>query len=263
MSHSFETILFEIEDGVATITLNRPDVLNAFISQMHYDILAALDIVEEQGIRAVILTGTGRGFSSGQDLKAIKDRDPTTLSIGNLLEDTYHKTLRRLRSPKFVVISAVNGVAAGASCNIALACDMVIAGKSAQFVEAFARIGLIPDAGGTWALPRLVGRQRALGMILTTEPIGAEQAEDWGLIWKAVDDEALMPTAMEYAKKFAAGPTFAYGLMKQAIDQSIDNSFEEQLALEADMQTRAAHSKDHKEGVTAFLEKRVPRYKGE
>ncbi|MCR9257315.1 MAG: enoyl-CoA hydratase-related protein [Alphaproteobacteria bacterium] len=257
----FETILFSIDGKVATITLNRPDVLNAFVERMHLDIHAALDRAVAAGVRAVVLTGAGRAFSAGQDLKALDQDDHGRIDIEGLLERTYHETLRRLRSPDYVTIAAVNGVAAGASCNIALACDIVIAGKSAQFVEAFARIGLIPDAGGTWVLPRLIGRARALGMILTTDPIDAETARDWGMIWQVAQDEALMETAAAMAQKLAAGPGLAYGMAKRAIDASIDNDFETQLKLEACFQQKAADSKDFAEGVKAFTEKRRPSFK--
>jgi len=260
-AHTYETILFAIDGKVATLRLNRPDSLNAFVEQMHLDIHHALDAAVAAGVRVVILTGEGRAFSSGQDLKDLDLDRHGKVDIRSLLERTYHETLRRLRAPEYVVIAAVNGVAAGAACNIALAADIAIAAESAQFVEAFGRIGLIPDAGGTWMLPRLVGRARALGMILTTEPIDGKTAADWGLVWRTVADAELMDTVQALAVRLAEGPGLAFGMMKQAIDRSFDNDFEAQLSLEAELQQKAADTEDFAEGVRAFTEKRRPNFK--
>jgi 2-(1,2-epoxy-1,2-dihydrophenyl)acetyl-CoA isomerase len=260
----FETILFEIADGVATITLNRPDKLNAFTAGMHDDLREAMRQVRaEEGLRVLLITGSGRGFCAGQDLteRVMKD-SAGPFDLGSTLEKNYNPLVTGLRALPVPVICAVNGVAAGAGCNLALACDVVIAARSASFIEVFSRIGLIPDACGTYVLPRLVGMARAMGMSLTAEPISAEQAAAWGLIWKCVDDDKLVATARELAQRFAAGPTRAYGLIKQALYASPANTLEQQLALEATLQREAGHSADFQEGVKAFLEKRTAKFTG-
>ena len=260
----FETILFEIDGGVATLTLNRPDKLNAFTAAMHEELREAMHRVRtEQDVRALLIAANGRGFCAGQDLteRVMKD-GAGPFDLGATLEKNYNPLVKGLRELPFPVICAVNGVAAGAGCNFALACDIVIAARSASFIEVFSRIGLIPDACGTYVLPRLVGMARAMGMSLTTEPVTAEQAAAWGLIWKCVDDEQLTSTARDLAQRFAAGPTRAYALIKQALYASPNNTLEQQLALEAALQREAGQSADFQEGVKAFLEKRAARFTG-
>jgi len=260
----FETILFEIDGGVATLTLNRPDKLNAFTAAMHEELREAMHRVRtEQGVRALLIAANGRGFCAGQDLteRVMKD-GAGPFDLGATLEKNYNPLVKGLRELPFPVICAVNGVAAGAGCNFALACDIVIAARSASFIEVFSRIGLIPDACGTYVLPRLVGMARAMGMSLTTEPVTAEQAAAWGLIWKCVDDDQLTSTTRDLAQRFAAGPTRAYALIKQALYASPNNTLEQQLALEAALQREAGQSADFQEGVKAFLEKRAARFTG-
>jgi len=258
------TILFEIVDDVATITLNRPDRLNSFTERMHEEFRTALDAVEKPGAaRALIVTGAGRGFSAGQDLaEAVQTGEPKDFDVGTTLERNYNVMLRRLRALPMPVIAAVNGVAAGAAANVALACDIVIAARSASFLQAFTKIGLIPDAGGTYSLPHRVGMARAIGLALLAEPLPAEKAEQWGLIWKCVDDDVLMSETRALARKLAGGPTRAYALTKQALYAATDNDFEAQLALEAKLQREAGRSEDFREGVNAFLEKRAARFSG-
>lgn len=260
----FETILFEIDGGVASLTLNRPDKLNAFTAAMHEELREAMHRLRaDASVRALLITGNGRGFCAGQDLSERVMKDGSgPFDLGSTLESNYNPLVKGLRELPFPVICAVNGVAAGAGCNFALACDIVIAARSASFIEVFSRIGLIPDAGGTYVLPRLVGMARAMGMSLTTEPVSAEQAAAWGLIWKCVDDDQLAGTAHELAQRFAAGPTLAYGLIKQALNASPANTLEQQLALEATLQRRAGQSADFQEGVKAFLEKRPAKFAG-
>ena len=224
------------------------------------DLMAALDEAEDDSTcRAVLLTGAGRGFCAGQDLTAILDMEPG--EIGNLV-DHYNPLISKLRALELPVVCAVNGVAAGAGANLALACDIVLAARSASFVQAFARIGLIPDCGGTWFLPRLVGMARARALSLLAEPLPATTAAEWGMIWQAVDDDRLMQEAHALAAKLAAGPTAAFALMKQALDESAINSLDEQLDLERDLQEEAAESPDHAEGLRAFLAKRPPVFTG-
>jgi 2-(1,2-epoxy-1,2-dihydrophenyl)acetyl-CoA isomerase len=257
---AWETILFAVADGVATLTLNRPDKLNAFNDQLHADIADALGKVESDAtIRALVITGAGRGFCSGADLTSRLDRQGGT---NDALDKQYHPRLRRLRALKKPVVAAVNGPAAGAGMSLALSCDIVLAAQSATFIQAFTRIGLVPDAGSTYFLPRLIGTARAKGLTMLAEPLTAAQAEAWGLIWKAVPDDELMPQAMVLAKKLAQGPTYALGLTKTAIDASLGNELDTQLALERDFQSAAAQSEDFREGVKAFLEKRPAKFQG-
>jgi 2-(1,2-epoxy-1,2-dihydrophenyl)acetyl-CoA isomerase len=259
----WETILFEIADGVATLTLNRPERLNSFIPAMHEEIAAALGTVEsDAAIRALLITGAGRGFCAGQDLNLRRDADPLDFDAGASLERYYNPMIRRLRALRKPVIAAVNGPAAGAGANLALACDIVLAARSASFLEAFARIGLVPDAGGTWFLPRLVGLPRAMGLALLGEPISAETAAAWGLIWKMVEDDKLMPEARALARKLAQGPTQGLGLIKEALNRSLENGLGAQLDVERDLQRVAAATEDFREGVAAFLEKRPARFSG-
>ena len=214
----FESILLDITEGVATLTLHRPERLNAFTEAMHTEIRAAMDLIEKPGAaRVLVLTGSGRGFSAGQDLADPVMSGGPDMDVGSTLERNYNPLLHRLNALPMPVIAAVNGIAAGAAANLALACDIVIATRSASFLQAFARIGLIPDAGGTYTLPRLVGLQRAMGLAMLAEPLSAEKAEQWGLIWKCVDDAELLPTVQAMAAQLAQGPTLGYARTKQAI----------------------------------------------
>jgi 2-(1,2-epoxy-1,2-dihydrophenyl)acetyl-CoA isomerase len=258
------SILASLETGVLSITLNRPDKLNAFNPEMHKLLRAALErALDESAVRAVLLTGAGRGFCAGQDLS---QRDvgphaaPIDLSVS--LGSHYNPLVRRLRELPKPVVCAVNGVAAGAGANIALACDIVLAARSASFVQSFSRLGLVPDSGGTFFLPRLVGSARAMGLALLGEGLSAEAAERWGLIWKALDDDKLMAEAGAMARSLAAGPTKGYGLIKKAIYASAGNTLDAQLDLERDLQREAGFSEDYREGVAAFMQKRPPSYKG-
>lgn len=261
---AYDNILFERAGGVAELTLNRPDKLNAFNPAMHEDIRAALDEVEaDAAIRALLITGAGRAFCSGADLteRRRKPGDPPP-DTGEYLDKYYHPLVRRITEMAIPVVCAVNGVAAGAGANVALACDIVLAARSASFIQAFVRIGLLPDAGGTWHLPRLVGRARARGLMLTAEPLPAEKAEDWGLIWKCLDDEALMTEARGLAAHLASQPTRAFAATKRALRDSAVNSLDEQLDLERDLQRELGRTEDFLEGVTAFFAKRKPEFKG-
>ena len=257
------SILLSQEAGVLHVTLNRPERLNAFIPEMHQALRKALEqALDEAAVRAVLLTGAGRGFCAGQDLaeRHVAADAPIDLSVS--LGSHYNPLIRRLRELPKPVVCAVNGVAAGAGANIALACDLVIAARSASFVQSFSRLGLVPDSGGTWFLPRLVGRARAMGLALLGEKLSAEQAQDWGLIWKVVDDADLMDEANSLAQALAAGPTRGYGLLKKAFNASAGNSLDAQLELERDLQREAGLSQDYREGVAAFMQKRKPDYKG-
>lgn len=258
------SVLASLEAGVLTLTLNRPEKLNAFNPDMHQALRQGLErAAAEAAVRAVILTGAGRAFCAGQDLS---ERDvsagaaPIDLSVS--LGSHYNPLVRRLRALPKPIVCAVNGVAAGAGANIALACDIVLAARSARFVQAFSRIGLIPDSGGTYFLPRLVGSARAMGLALLAESLSAEQAEQWGLIWKAVDDAQLAAEAAALASRLAQGPTKGYGLLKKALQASSANSLDAQLDLERDLQREAGLSNDYREGVTAFKEKREPKFQG-
>lgn len=261
---SYETILFDVAGGSARITLNRPDRLNAFTVQMHEELADALTAVEQDGaIRALLLTGAGRGFCAGQDLsdRAVAPGGET-VDLGDSVDRYYAPLIRRLASLPKPVVCAVNGVAAGAGANIALACDIVIAARSAKFIQSFANIGLIPDSGGTWVLPRLVGQARALGLALTGEPLPAERAETWGLIWKVVDDAALMDEAGALATKFAQGPTRGLAETKRLIRQSWLQTLDAELDFERDAMRELGRSADYREGVAAFMAKRPPAFTG-
>ncbi|HVV33475.1 MAG TPA: 2-(1,2-epoxy-1,2-dihydrophenyl)acetyl-CoA isomerase PaaG [Vitreimonas sp.] len=259
----FETVKLEIANGAAKLTLNRPDRLNSFTVQMHDEVARALDAIEKEGARALVLTGAGRGFCAGQDLsdRAVAPGSEAP-DLGESIEKRYNPLLRRLTSMPLPVIGAINGVAAGAGANIALACDIVIAARSAKFIQSFANIGLIPDCGGTWTLPRVAGQARALGLALTGEPLPAEKAEAWGMIWKCVDDDKLQGEADALAAKFASAPTAGLAETKKLIRESAARSFDVQLDLERDSQRRLGRTEDYKEGVAAFMEKRAPKFTG-
>lgn len=260
---AWETIVFEANEGVATLTLNRPDRLNSLNARMHEEIAAALDTIEsDAGVRALLVTGAGRGFCAGQDLNLRDAGAIADFDAGAALERYYNPLIRRLRALAKPIVAAVNGPAAGAGANIAFACDIVLAARSASFLQAFCRLGLVPDAGGTWFLPRLAGSARAMGMAMLGEPLSAEAAAQWGLIWKVVDDDKLMAEARALAAKLAQGPTAGLGLIKEALNRSLANSLDAQLDVERDLQRVAARSEDFKEGVAAFLEKRPAKFKG-
>ena len=256
---AYDTLLYGVSDGVATITLNRPDKMNSLSAAMRVELIDALTRAPRDA-RAVVLTGAGKGFCAGQDLG--DTGNVSNLNLERVLREEYEPLLRLIYDCPVPVVCAVNGAAAGAGANLALAADIVIAARSAVFLEAFARIGLIPDAGGTYWLPRLAGMARAMGMCLLADPIPAEKAADWGLIWEVVDDEGLGTRAEELARRLADGPTEAYRLMKQALRQSMSNDLETQLALEASLQGQAGQTRDFLEGVAAFLEKRPASYEG-
>ena len=257
------TILVEPHDAWLEITLNRPERLNSFTEEMHLELRAALTDAADGGQRAVLLTGAGRGFCAGQDLG---DRNPSKMTgppdLGRTVRDFYAPLVKQIRALPCPVICAVNGVAAGAGANLALACDMVFAAHSAKFIQSFAKVGLIPDTGGSWHLPRLLGEARAKGLALTAEPLTAQQAQDWGLIWKCVADEALMSVARTQAAAFAAGPTLGFHLTKAAIHASTTNNLSDHLELEAEFMKRCGESADYAEGVAAFLQKRPAAFQG-
>jgi len=260
---SDQPILSEQRAGYRVITLNRPDKLNAFNEAMHIALRAALEDAEtDESCRALLITGAGRGFCAGQDLADRLAKPGEKIVLGVTLEQYYNPLVRKLRALPFPVVAAVNGVAAGAGCNVALACDMVLAARSATFVQSFARIGLVPDSGGTWILPRLVGEARARALALTAEPLTAEKAEGWGLIYKCVDDAALLAEAEKLCAHFAVAPTAGLALIKQAFAASPANTLDAQLDLERDLQRKAGFNPDYAEGVRAFMEKRKPNFIG-
>jgi 2-(1,2-epoxy-1,2-dihydrophenyl)acetyl-CoA isomerase len=259
-----ETILFTTTDGVARLTLNRPDRLNSFTVQMHQEVTAALATVEaDESIRVLVLTGAGKGFCAGQDLNDRKALSAgSEVDLGNSVEKYYNPLIRRLSALRVPVICAVNGVAAGAGANIALCCDIVIAARSARFIESFAKLGLIPDSGGTWFLPRLAGQPRALGLALTGDPLSAELAAEWGLIWKCVADDQLASEVDALALRFAAGPTRGLAATKTAIRGAWSRTLDAQLDVERDLMRELGQSADYQEGVAAFLEKRSAVFTG-
>ena len=261
---SYSTILFDIADSVATLTLNRPDKLNSFTAEMHGELREALALVADpaKGCRALLLTGAGRGFCAGQDLSQRQMAAGTSIDLGETIDKLFNPLIRRLRSLPLPVVGAINGVAAGAGMSLAMACDITLAARSASFLQAFAKIGLVPDSGSTYFLPRLVGDARARGLAMLAEKISAEQAADWGLIWKVAEDDKLMAEARALARHLATQPTKGLALIKHALDQSTSNSLDAQLDLERDLQRTLGHSADYREGVTAFLEKRPPKFTG-
>jgi len=257
-------ILTERREGWRRIVLNRPDRLNAFTEPMHAALAAALDEADrDEETRCVLLTGAGRAFCSGQDLSARRRAPgdpPPDLRV--TLDRWYNPLIRRIRSFRMPVVCAVNGTAAGAGANLALACDVVLAARSATFVQAFARIGLIPDSGGTWVLPRLVGEARARALAITAEPVSAETAEAWGMIWRCVDDADLASEAEALAARLATQPTVGFALLKRALGATWDNGLDAQLDLERDLQGEAGRTPDYAEGVEAFFAKRRPVFTG-
>jgi 2-(1,2-epoxy-1,2-dihydrophenyl)acetyl-CoA isomerase len=256
-------ILVDERAGYRVITLNRPDKLNAFNEAMHLALRKAIDGAEaDETCRALLITGAGRGFCTGQDLSDRLAKPGETVVLGGAQEAYYNPLVRRLRSLPFPVVAAVNGVAAGAGCNIALACDIVIAGLKAKFIQSFARVGLIPDSGGTWFLPRLVGDARARGLALLAQDLPADKAANWGLIWRAVEDEVLMYEATRICEHLAMAPTQGLALIKQALNASAMNSLDAQLDLERDLQREASMTPDYIEGVRAFMEKRKANFSG-
>ena len=261
---SYEQIRFETADGIARITLDRPDRLNSFTTQMHGELRDALSRVATAGdARVVLLTGAGRGFCAGQDLS---DRDvapgAAPVDLGASIAENYRPLVLALRHLPVPVVCAVNGVAAGAGANVALACDIVVAAKSASFIQAFCRIGLVPDSGGTFFLPRLVGTARAMGLAMLGDKLPAEQAAAWGLIWKCVEDAELVTTTDALLTQLAQAPTRGLAAIKRALHASAGNTLEQQLDLERDTQRELGYSDDYREGVAAFLEKRPPRFTG-
>ncbi|TNF86277.1 MAG: 2-(1,2-epoxy-1,2-dihydrophenyl)acetyl-CoA isomerase [Gammaproteobacteria bacterium] len=261
---NFETIEFAIDDGVARLTLNRPDKLNSFNAQMHQEVREVIKTVhKDDGIRCLLLGANGRGFCAGQDLSERNVApDAEVPDLGESLEQKYNPLIRSLTSLEKPVVCAVNGVAAGAGANIALACDIVLAAESARFIQSFCNIGLVPDSGGTWILPRLVGHARAMGLALLGERLSARQAEEWGLIWKCIADDDLAAEAERLAKHLATRPTHGLGLIKRAMLASNTNTLDQQLDLERDLQRLAGRSEDYREGVAAFIQKRDPEFRG-
>ena len=255
----YETILFE-PGPIARITLNRPDRLNSFTARMHEEVRDALASLGDA--RVVVLTGAGRGFCAGQDLNDRAVAPGQAVDLGETVQACWNPLIRALTSLPQPVIARVNGVAAGAGANVAIACDIVVAAKSAKFIQSFSAIGLIPDSGGTWHLPRLVGQARALGLALTGEPLPAEKAAEWGLIWKAVEDDALDAEVDAIAQKLAALPPLGLAAIKEMIRSSWQYSLDEELDRQAGTMRRLGFTEDYREGVAAFLEKRTPKFVG-
>lgn len=262
---AYEFIQLDVRDGVATLTLNRPERLNSFTVAMHSEVRSALDaIAADPSIRCFVLTGAGRGFCAGQDLadRAVAP-DSEGVDLGASLENYYNPMLKRLRALPMPTIAAVNGVAAGAGANISLVCDLVYAAESASFIQSFSKLGLVPDSGGTWWLPRLVGPARAMGLALLGEKLTATQAAEWGVIWRCVADDQLMSTVRSVALQLAAGPTRGYVRTRQAIEAAMFLPFDEALDLERDYQRELGRSDDYREGVSAFIQKRAARFTGQ
>jgi 2-(1,2-epoxy-1,2-dihydrophenyl)acetyl-CoA isomerase len=259
---SYQTILFDVRDSAAWLTLNRPEKLNSFNVQMHLEIRESLDEVQQTGgVRVLVITGAGRAFCAGQDL-ADRAVSGGSVDLGASIENYYAPLVRRLRSLPVPVLCAVNGVAAGAGANLALACDFVVAARSASFIESFCKLGLIPDTGGTFFLPRLIGTARAMGMAMLGEKISAEQAAEWGLIWKCAPDDEFPVAVANLATQLAAAPTQGLARIKQAIYSSGEHSLEQQLDLERNFIRELGYTRDYREGVAAFLEKRTPVFTG-
>lgn len=254
-------VLFEIRDNIGYITLNRPEKYNAFNREMALMMQAHLEACKSAEVRCVLITGTGKAFSSGQDLEEVVD--PRGLDITVILKEHYNPIVRQIRKLEKPVVAAVNGVAAGAGANIAFCCDVIIAARSASFLQAFSKIGLIPDSGGTYFLPRLVGWQRATALMMVGDKIMADEAERIGMVYKVFDDASFADDANKIARTLAQLPTKGLALTKQALNNSLINNYDDQLHDEELMQERAGKTADYNEGVRAFLEKRKPRFKGE
>jgi 2-(1,2-epoxy-1,2-dihydrophenyl)acetyl-CoA isomerase len=263
MTMSYQTILFDLTGGVARLTFNRPDRLNSFNTTMHAEVREALGRVASTDARVLVVTGAGRGFCAGQDLgdRAVAPGG-TAVDLGESIEKNYKPLVLALRSLQMPIIAAVNGVAAGAGANIALACDLVIAARSANFVQAFSKLGLVPDSGGTWFLPRLIGTARAVGLTLLGEKLSAEQAAQWGLIWRCVEDAELSAVVDGLATQLAAAPTRGLVRTKQALYEGWGRTLEQQLDIERDYQRELGYTADYAEGVAAFTQKRPPQFTG-
>lgn len=257
------TVRLEVDAGIARLTLDRPDKLNAFSRIMHAHLREALDRIEgDDAIRSVVLTGSGRAFCAGQDLADLSFEPGNMTDLGTLIDDNFNPLIRRLRALPKPIVARVTGIAAGAGASLALACDLVIAARSASFLQAFVNIGLVPDSGSTWFLPQRVGHARAMGMAMLGERLPAERAEQWGLIWKCVDDDALDAEVEALAGRLAAMPTRALAAIKQSINAAQTQTLDAQLDLERDLQRELGASHDYSEGVNAFLEKRKPAFTG-
>lgn len=256
-------ILFEVDEGVAKITLNRPDVLNSFTQPMARELRESLErVAGDSQLRAVLLTGAGRGFCAGQDLAEALPHDGELPDLGDIVRGSYNPVIRAIRTLEKPVVCAVNGVAAGAGANVALACDIVFAASTASFIQSFAKIGVIPDSGGTFILPRIVGLQRATALAMLAEKVPADQALAWGMVYKVCEPIELLPTALSTAKYLATQPTAGLGLIKRGFNRSLGVDLESQLDYEEELQREAGRSADYVEGVAAFLEKRKPVFRG-
>ncbi|HJW27481.1 MAG TPA: 2-(1,2-epoxy-1,2-dihydrophenyl)acetyl-CoA isomerase PaaG [Rhodocyclaceae bacterium] len=263
---NFETISFSVDGGVARLTLNRPDKLNSFTGEMHQELRTALDRVQEdKSIRVLVLTGAGRAFCAGQDLadSAMRMVDGKMPDLGNVVERNYKPLVLRLQNLRVPTIAAVNGIAAGAGASVALACDLVVATKSASFLQAFSKIGLVPDTGGTWFLPQRVGMARAMGLALLADKLPAEKAAEWGLIWQCIDDAEFAAAVDALARQLAAMPTKALVRTRQAMHAAAGHTLEQQLSMEGGFMRELGWSPDYAEGVKAFMEKRAPNFTGE
>ncbi|MDR9622858.1 2-(1,2-epoxy-1,2-dihydrophenyl)acetyl-CoA isomerase PaaG [Acinetobacter baumannii] len=260
----YQNIIAEEKNGVGYLTFNRPKALNSFNIDMHREVAEVLNQwTKNPDVRCVVISGEGRGFCAGQDLgDRVVDPNAEAPDLGYSIETYYNPLIKTIVNMPKPVICAVNGVAAGAGANIALACDLVIAAKSANFVQAFCRLGLVPDSAGTWFLPRAVGHARAMGLALLGDKLPAETAKEWGMIWDVVEDAELKTKVTELAERLAKQPTFGLSLIKKAIHQSSNNTFDEQMLLERDLQRIAGRSEDYREGVQAFMNKREPNFKG-
>ncbi|MGU3312577.1 2-(1,2-epoxy-1,2-dihydrophenyl)acetyl-CoA isomerase PaaG [Acinetobacter calcoaceticus] len=260
----YQNIIAEEKNGVGYLTFNRPKALNSFNVDMHREVAEVLNLWSKNpDVRCVVISGEGRGFCAGQDLgDRVVDPNAEAPDLGYSIETYYNPLIKTIVNMPKPVICAVNGVAAGAGANIALACDLVIAAKSANFVQAFCRLGLVPDSAGTWFLPRAVGHARAMGLTLLGDKLPAETAKEWGMIWDVVEDAELKTKVTELAERLAKQPTFGLSLIKKAIHQSSNNTFDEQVLLERDLQRIAGRSEDYREGVQAFMNKREPNFKG-